>query len=90
MNVLLWILLSTFLVSLISLTGIVLLNFKKDTLNQILILLVGLSAGSFIGGAFLHLLPEAIEKINNFLVYLYIILGFCLFFLIRFLLAAWA
>jgi len=79
----LWILLSTFLISLISLVGIFLFGLKHSVLNRILLLLVGLSAGSFIGGAFFHLLPDSLGKNNNFLIYIYIVIGFCLFFLIE-------
>ena len=79
---LLWILGSTLVISLISLIGVFLFGFKSEFLKKILLLLVGFSAGSFIGGAFLHLLPEAVES-ESYFVYIYLILGFCLFFVIE-------
>ena len=59
--VLFWILASTFLVSLISLVGIFTLAIKDNLLHKILFCLIGFSAGALIGGAFLHLIPEAVE-----------------------------
>ena len=79
---LLWILGSTFIISLISLIGVFLLGIKDKFMKKIILLLVGLSAGSFIGDAFLHLLPEAVE-FDNYIIYIYLILGFCLFFIIE-------
>ncbi|HLD72374.1 MAG TPA: ZIP family metal transporter [Candidatus Nanoarchaeia archaeon] len=55
-------LVSVILVSLVSLIGATLFLFKKETLDKILLFLVSLSAGSLFGGAFLHLLPEAVEE----------------------------
>jgi zinc and cadmium transporter len=60
--ILLWIIASTFIVSAVSLAGIVTLAIKKDLLAKILFGLVGFSAGAMLGGAFLHILPEAMEK----------------------------
>ena len=62
MNALLWILLSTFLVSLISLIGILALMLKEKVLDKILLILVALAAGALMGGAFLHLIPEAVHE----------------------------
>lgn len=57
----LYILLSIVIVSLISVVGIVFLTFKTNNLKKILLYLVSLSAGALLGGAFIHLIPEAIE-----------------------------
>ena len=64
MDVLFYILVSTFLVSLIAFVGILVLFLKEELLNKILLILVAFSAGSLIGGAFLHLIPEAIAKVK--------------------------
>lgn len=80
--VLLWILGATIIVSIISLIGIVTLSLKKEILNRILILLVGFAAGGLIGGAFLHLLPEAMEH-NTEYPFLYTLIGFTAFFIIE-------
>lgn len=86
MTILFWILVSTFLISLLAFVGALTLFFKEKLLNKILLILVAFSAGTLIGGAFLHLIPEAIEKVENeevFNLFLYLILGFCTFFVLE-------
>ena len=83
MIALLYILLATFIVSLISFVGVITLALTKKLLNKILLVLVGLSAGALMGGAFLHLLPEAAEASEGLNVYLFVLVGFILFFLIE-------
>jgi zinc and cadmium transporter len=78
-----YILLATFIVSLISFVGVVTLALKDKILSKILLVLIGLSAGALMGGAFLHLLPEAVEKSSGLDVYLVVLIGFILFFLIE-------
>jgi zinc and cadmium transporter len=78
-----YIFLATFIVSLISFVGVVTLSLKDKILNKILLILIGLSAGALMGGAFLHLLPEAVEKSTGLDVYLFVLVGFILFFLIE-------
>jgi zinc and cadmium transporter len=80
---LVYILLATFIVSLISFVGVICLALKENILNKILLVLIGLSAGALMGGAFLHLLPEAVEKSTGLDVYLFVLIGFILFFLIE-------
>ena len=60
MGAVLYAIISVIIVSLISLIGIFIISSKVD-LNKYLLLLVSLSAGTLFGGAFLHLLPEAVE-----------------------------
>ncbi len=81
--ILAWILISTFVVSLISLIGIFTLAIKGQLLQKILFALIGFSAGALIGGAFLHILPEALEKTRSEVVFYYLILGIVLFFLME-------
>jgi len=88
MDVLFYILVSTFLVSLIAFVGILVLFLKEELLNKILLILVAFSAGALIGGAFLHLIPEAIEKVGIdeaalLKIFLYLIFGFCIFFILE-------
>ena len=78
-----YIFLATFIVSLISFVGVVTLALKDKILNKSLLILIGLSAGALMGGAFLHLLPEAVEKSTGLDVYLFVLIGFILFFLIE-------
>jgi len=87
-NTLLWILGSTFLISSIAFVGALTLFLKEKLLNKILLILVSLSAGALIGGAFLHLLPEAILEVGNdpemvLNLFLYLLLGFCMFFILE-------
>jgi zinc and cadmium transporter len=80
MSNLIYILLSTIILSLISFTGVLTLAIKQKLLEKILLSLVALSAGVLIGSAFLHLIPEAIGISNVFLL---VILGFIIFFIIE-------
>ncbi len=74
---------SSFLISLIAFIGIVSLAVKDKVLDKILLCLVGFAAGALIGGAFLHLLPETVEKSTNMNVFLALSFGFFLFFLLE-------
>lgn len=70
--------------SLISLIGISVLIIKKQKLQPILTLMIGFSAGALLGGAMLHLLPEAIEG-NGFSMQIptYVLVGIILFFILE-------
>lgn len=81
MQILLSIILATFIVSLISFIGIITLSLKQKLLEKILLFLVALSAGVLLGTAFLHLIPESIEKTNS--TFLLILVGFIIFFIIE-------
>lgn len=83
MEKLIYIITSTFLISLASLVGVFTLSIKEKTLSKFLLFLISLSAGALMGGAFLHLLPEASEKINNENLFSIVLLSFVLFFLIE-------
>ncbi|MFH1840621.1 MAG: ZIP family metal transporter [Candidatus Shapirobacteria bacterium] len=83
MTVLLYIVVANLVVSLGSLVGILTLGIKPKQLDRILLFLVSLSAGSLMGGAFLHLLPEASEKLSPTQVYTTVLVSFLLFFLIE-------
>jgi len=76
-------LLATFIVSLISLVGIITIGIKSKFFDKIVLLLVGFAAGSLIGTAFLHLLPEAAEKLSSENVFFFAVLGFTLFFIME-------
>jgi len=78
--ILAWILVSTFLVSLISLIGIFTFLVKEKQLYRILFYLIGFSAGALIGSAFLHILPESLEKNSSMFVFSWLIAGIVLFF----------
>ncbi len=67
MTTLQWIILSGLLMSAIALVGIVTLLLRPATLDRLLLPLVALAAGSLIGGAFFHLIPEAVEATGSVL-----------------------
>src|SRR3989344_5346508 len=75
---------SVILVSLVSFIGVLTLVFKKEKLHHLLLSLVSLSVGTLLGGAFLHLLPEAVEIAGSFSKSISLIILFgilCFFFL---------
>jgi len=87
MFVLMWILFSTALVSGISLIGIFFLSMSENLFRKLLLMLVSFASGTLLGGAFLHLIPEAItenalsgQSENLFLI---ILLGILVFFLLE-------
>ena len=80
---LIYIILTTFAIALIAFIGVFALAMKEQLLNKILIILVSLSAGALMGGAFLHLLPESIEKSGNANILIFVLVGFVLFFIIE-------
>jgi len=57
----LYVFISVIIVSLVSFVGVFTLGMRPNFLKKITLTLVSLSAGTLLGGAFLHLLPEAIE-----------------------------
>jgi len=70
------------MVSLISLIGAFALIIEDKTLKKIIIFLVAFAAGGLIGGAYLHILPEAMEYSKDTTqLFLYLILGFLFFFI---------
>lgn len=55
-------LISVFVVSLISLIGILTLSINSKKLSKTLVYLVSFAAGALLGDSFLHLIPELIEE----------------------------
>lgn len=80
--ILLYALLSTLLVSLISLLGILTLLITEKQLQKILLILVSFSVGALLGDAFIHLLPGIVEEHNFTLQISLLILSGILFFFI--------
>ncbi len=81
----LWIytLCSVFIVSLISLIGVFTLAIDRNKLYKYLIYLVSLSAGTLMGDAFIHLIPNAFRESSNIWPSLYILGGIFLFFILE-------
>lgn len=57
---------SIFLVSIVSLAGVLTLSLGDKLLKKIIIMLVSFSAGTLLGDAFIHLIPESFENQNAF------------------------
>ncbi len=78
---------ATVVVSLISLIGILVLTIKQEVLNKIVFYLVAISAGALLGGAFLHLIPEALESVEpgfaSEKIFYAILVGFIIFFVLE-------
>ena len=71
-------------ISLISIIGILVLTFKEKVLNKALFWIISFSTGALLGGAFFHLLPEAIEEFGNPLqLFQFTLIGLALFFIIE-------
>jgi len=83
MTDLFYIILAAFSITLCVWIAILILYFKKETLSKILLFLVSFSAGALIGGAFLHLLPEASEAIESDELFLIVLSSFVFFFFIE-------
>lgn len=69
-------LVSVFVVSLISLVGLLAFRLREQSLKKLVLYLVSFSAGGLFGDAFIHLIPEAAEESGFGLhVSLYILVG---------------
>jgi zinc and cadmium transporter len=80
--VLLYILIAVFSVTLISLVGIFFMGLKNSTIERFLESFVSFAVGGLLGGAFFHLLPEAVESTGP-PIFLYVLSGIIAFFLIE-------
>ncbi len=85
MSPFLQILLTTFAISLFAWIGVLTLFLREELLDRILLVLVALAAGALIGGAFLHLIPRTVAAAGGDLLFpfIYLIIGFCLFFVLE-------
>jgi len=80
MNDLTAILISVSAVSLIAFTGIIFIGLREELLKRILTALIGFASGNLLGGAFLHLIPEAMDAEVAVTPFYYVILGIVFFF----------
>ena len=78
-------LVSVLVVSLISFIGVLTLSIKTPKLKSVLIYFVSFSAGALFGDAFIHLLPEAVERSGKFTLFISLSLlsGIIFFFIIE-------
>lgn len=84
MSTLLWIVIFGIAMSAIALVGSLTLVLPEPSFKKIILPLVSLAAGTLIGGAFFHLIPEAVNKIGNVsAVYISLAAGFIVFFILE-------
>lgn len=74
---------SVLAVSVISLIGIFTLFTPQDKISKTIILLIGFSAGTLLGDSFLHLVPEAVEKNQGISLWLWLLSGILIFFVLE-------
>lgn len=74
---------ATGLISLLSFSGSLFLFSQHHLIRRISIFLLALAAGALMGNAFLHLLPEAAQELDSEHAFLFILLGFGVFFFIE-------
>lgn len=81
MSTLGWIVVAGLAMSALALVGAVTVLLPRATHDRLLLPIVGLAAGSLLGGAFFHMLPGAVDALGNRLsVYLGLVVGFLVFF----------
>jgi zinc and cadmium transporter len=79
-----WITVGGVVMSLLALSGSLTLLLPERAFDRVVPVLVALAAGTLLGGALLHLLPEAVGAMGNELgVYLWFIAGFVGFFVLE-------
>ncbi len=84
MSVLAWIVVLGLAMTAIAMVGSITLFLSEEGLERILIPLVALAAGSLLGGAFLNMLPQAIDQLGNIqAVWLLFLAGFTTFFILE-------
>jgi len=79
----LWSISAVAVVSLLSFSGALSLFLNEKWLNKALIYFVSFAAGSMIGASFFHLLPEVLETIPSLEVFIAVLVGFSLFFVLE-------
>jgi len=80
----LYILLALLITSLLSLIGVFFFKISVSKLEKVIMFLVSLSAGTLLGDSFLHLLPEAVELLeNDFTIWLGVLGGIIIFFILE-------
>jgi len=77
------IIIATFLITLCVWVAVLFIFLKREVLSKITMFLVALSAGALMGGAFLHLMPEAAEKMEPEMLFGIFLSAFVVFFLIE-------
>jgi len=83
METLFWIISGTFLVSLLGFVGIFTLSIREDQVKKLVFLLTSFAIGGLLGGAFFHLLPEALGQLPIQNALMIVLIGFLAFLVIE-------
>jgi zinc and cadmium transporter len=84
MTTLAWIVVAGVAMSALALVGMITVVLPREVLARTVLPMVGLAAGSLLGGAFFHMLPESVDALGNGIgVYLALIAGFLVFFVLE-------
>ncbi|MGB9748788.1 MAG: ZIP family metal transporter [Candidatus Woesearchaeota archaeon] len=78
-SILIFSFLFAFLNTLLGAAGILFVGIKEKTFKSIVNVLVAFTAGSLLGGAFFHLIPEIIGVLEPIKIFVFVVLGFILF-----------
>lgn len=80
---LLYIIASTVIISLLSMVGLLVFFTGEKVIKGMIVFLISLSAGTLMGGAFFHLLPEASKSIDADTLFTVVLASFIGFYLIE-------
>ena len=81
MSTLAWIVVAGLGMSALALVGAITIFLPPPALARVLLPMVGLAAGSLLGGAFFHMFPESVDALGNDMdIYLALVVGFLVFF----------
>ncbi len=83
MNIWLYTLISVFIVSLLSLLGLIAFPFGEEKIKKFLIWAVAFAGGTLLGDAFLHLIPEAYKNGSGVGISFSILAGMLAFFILE-------
>src|SRR3990167_736144 len=81
--ILLTIIIANLIISLISLVGVIFIVFSDKVTHKIISILVAIAAGTMLGGAFLHLIPESMQSLPAGVSLKVTLISFIAFFLIE-------
>lgn len=78
-----YVLISSFLISLIAFIGILFVSMSEKVLNSVLFILIAFAAGTMLGNVFFHIMPETFEEINPLTGGFFLMAGFSVFFVLE-------
>jgi len=78
-----WIIAATVFVSMLGLVGAFSFYVREEQMNKLIFMLTAFAIGTLLGGSFLHLLPEALAKLDAVTAMLFTLAGFVVFLIIE-------